>query len=478
MGGGGSKPAPAPTVIEREPPAGSGQSSILYPDKPDTPRLDGITRSLANECRECVLKVSSGISSSSVKITREFGQVSETQCRRYGQDLQRVRNKQMSIQDFLGNLQAGRYLRNLNNGFCEQVELSSEDAQKVRRIEDFNEGNLRSVRIQAMSSGGFSSDTKAKLEPSIPFEMSFNGQNIPIKTMTVYHPCPLRLEGIQADAVLSLNDPSFDKPKYVILVPLVGRNSADPSVGFFDKVLSQVGAVSAPDPSGQYPVRHVPTGDDWTLSKVFGIKPGGEVTNGYYEWKGMPALERVKEERPGVIEYVWRESKTDSSPRYILLDSPVTISTTSLATLTQTLPPTPPSEAVHAVLYNSNPLQRGIVHKQGEGGGTCKESFTDLQGITEESCDPWATWARGGTKQFTTQQVFGMVFNVMVFIAMSVGAYLALSAVLRLYDVEAADFSRAIGKVTAVFFKNIQQKTATVNNTLSALRDPRQALPR
>jgi hypothetical protein len=473
MGNQPSKPPPPPTVIEQQAPAGSGESSILYPDRPDTPRLDGITRSLANDCSECVLKVSSGISSSSVKITREFGKVSETQCRTYSRDLKRVRSKEMSFQDFLGNLQAGRYLRDLGNGYCEQVELPSEEAQKMRRIEDFKEETIRSIRIQEKSVGGFSSDTKAKLDPSIPFEMSFNGQSIPIRTMTIYHPCPLRLEGTQPDAVMALNDPSFGNPNYVVLVPLVGRNSADLSVGFFDKILNQIGAVSAPDPSGQYPVRHVPTGDDWTLSKVFGVAPSGggglEVTSGYYEWKGMPGLERVRKERPGVIEYVWEESTTSASPRYILLDTPVAISTTALATLTQTLPPTPASDAIHAVLYSSNPLQRGIVHKQGRGGGSCKETFTDLRGVTEETCDPWTAWAQRGTKRFTRQQILDVLFGFLVSIAMAVGAYLALIAVLRFYDVEAADFSRGIGKVTAVFFKNLQQKT-------NAFSSPRQSL--
>ena len=475
MGGGGSKPAPAPTVIEQEPPAGSGQSSIVYKDRPDTPRLDGITRSLANECATCVLNVSSGISSSSVKITRDFGDVSELQCRRYANDLKSVREKKMSIQDFLGSLQAGRYLRNLNNGYCEQVDLPSDEAQKITKVEQYDEGKLRSVRIQQISSGGFSSDTKAKIEPSIPFEMSFNGEKIPIKTMTVYHPCPLRLEGVQPDAVMSLNDPGFGSANYVILVPLVSRNSADPSIVFFDKVLSQVGAVSAPDPSGQYPARNVPTGDNWALSKIFDVSAGGQggldVTNGYYEWKGMPALERVRKDGPGTITYDWVES--GKSPRYIMLDTPVAISSTALATLTQALPPTPSSDAIHAVLYSSNPLQRGIVHKQGpiNPAGCSRESFTDLQGVVEESCDPWTTWAQTSTRGFTTQQIFSVFFQVMVFIAMAVGAYLALAAVLRMYDVEAADLSKGIGKVSAVFLKNIQQKASSLKNKISNIRN-------
>ncbi len=497
MGNQSSKPPPPPTVTEQEPPAGSGESSIVYADRPDTPRLDGLTRSLTNECATCVLNVTSGISSSSVKITREFGKVSEVQCRRYGTDLKNVRDKKMSIQDFLGNLQAGRYLRNLGNDFCEQVELPSEEAQKITKVDEYDESKLRSVRIQEISSGGFSADTKAKIEPSIPFEMSFNGQKIPIKLMTVYHPCPLRIEGVQPDAVMSLNDPGFGDPNYVILIPLVSRNSADPSVGFFDKVLSQVGAVTAPDPSGQYPVRNVPTGDTWALSKVFSVgaaaQGGLEVQNGYYEWKGMPALTRVRRDGPGTINYEWVESGKPS-PRYVMLDTPVAISSTALATLTQALPVTPSTDAIHAVLYSSNPLQRGIVHKQGppNPAACARESFTDLQGVTEEftnpfaniqseiakgfgdttpeSCDPWTTWAQTSTRGFTTQQLFGLIFQIMVFVAMAVGAYLALSAVLRMYDVEAADLSKGIGKVTAVVFKNIQQKAASLKNKVSNLK--------
>jgi hypothetical protein len=62
------------------------------------------------------------------------------------------------------------------------------------------------------------------------------------------------------------------------------------------------------------------------------------------------------------------------------------------------------------------------------------------------------------------------MFQIMVFVAMAVGAYLALSAVLRMYDVEAADLSKGIGKVTAVVFKNLQQKAASLKNKVSNLR--------
>ena len=481
MGGGGSRPAPAPTVVEDEPPAGSGESSIVYADRPETPRLDGLTRSMANECNGCDLRVKSGITSSSIKLSREFGEVTDVQCKRYRNDRKRVNDKQMSFQDFMGNLKAGRYLRNLDNGYCEQVTISEEDAKKFKTIGEFDESKLQSVRIQKVSSGGFSADTKARLTPSIPFKLTFKGQEIEVKTMTVYHPCPLRIEGVQPDAVFSLNDPSFDdKSEYIILIPLTAKNTADPSIALFDKILPQINALAVPEATGQYITRNVATGANWSLMSIFtpGTQSGDsfEVKNGYYEWKGMPALERVKSEiynawtNQSTITYSWKETGKPS-PRYIMLDTPVAISSSSLSSITQTLPVTPTSDAVHAVLYSSNPLQRGIVHKLGPANCPTRETFADMNDrVKEEFCDDWTAWAQDSkTKGYTTQQIFALIFNVLVFIAMGVGAYLALAAILRLYDIELKNVSAGLGKITAVVFKSLRQKAGEMKSGLGGL---------
>jgi hypothetical protein len=282
--------------------------------------------------------------------------------------------------------------------------------------------------------------------------------------MTVYHPCPLRIEGVQPDAVFSLNDPSFeDGSGYIVLIPLVAKNTADPSIAFFDKILPQVNALNVPEATGQYMTRSVPTGTDWSLTKVFSASKGTgdalEVQSGYYEWKGMPALERVREDGNNTITYSWKESGKPS-PRYIMLDTPVAVSSSSLTSVTQTLPVTPTSDAIHAVLYSSNPLQRGIVHKQGPPNPACaRESFADMNGVKEEFCDAWTAWAQTSEpKGFSTQQIFGFIFNILIFVAMAVGAYLALAAVLRLYDTELRDVSTGLGKITAVVFKSLKQK--------------------
>lgn len=508
MGGGGSKPAEL-VITEDEPPAGSEESSMVYPDRPGMPRLDGISRSLANECNNCSLQVVSGISSSSVRISREFGSISYKQCTRYKTDLKNVREKKLSFQDFLNNLQSGLYFRDLNNGYCEKLELSSEDATKMTKIEDYDEGKLRSVRILQSTSGGFSADTKVKITPSIPFQMRVSAAgegpiDVPIQTMTLYHPCPIRIEGVQPDAVLSLNDPSFGKPNYVILVPLTAKNTQSSSIGFLSKLLPEAVSVSQPDPStGQYIPKDVPTGQNWKLSQLFDVivAENGkdfDVKTGMYVWKGMPSLKRTAEtitvnmagqNIPTGVRYKWLPSG-DPSPQYILLDTPVACNPSDLAILTSRIPITRPSDAIHAVLYSDNPMQRGIVHKQGPPENCfateAKDSFTDLQGVygltgtsvqEEEACDAWTLWAQATAgKGFTTQQITTVIFSVLVFIAMAVGTYIAFAAVLRFYDVEYSELAKNVGKLTAVFARNLSQKAAAVKSGIGSLTNPKAAL--
>lgn len=481
MGNASSGPS-APTVVEQPPPAGSGENSIVYPDTPNAPRLTGLTRSLANDCAKCSFQVVPGISSSSVKLTREFGAVSEFQCRKYDIDLKRVKNKEMSLQNFLGKLQTGGYLRNLDNGFCEQVELPDSVAKETTTIDKYDESKLRTVRIQPVESAGFSASTKAKFTPSIPFKLVVNGLPITVNTMTLYHPSPLRVEDVQADAVLSLNDPSFGNPGVVILIPLVGRNTDEPSTKFFEKIAPEIVSVASENPaSGQYLTRDISTGANWSLSKLFSVEAGEsgnlDIASGYYVFSGMPPLERKRRDGSGTVTYSWeRSGKT--SPNYVVLDTPVAINSSDLATITQRLPVTPSMDAIHAVLYdNNNPLNRGIVHKQGRpvSAQECskkalyREMFdnADLNGVTNESCDAWETWAQ---RSGTTDDLIAVLLGVILTIAAAIGAYLALVAVSKLYDVELRGIAEVLGKITAVFAKNLNDKVAKVQNAVGNIR--------
>lgn len=148
MGGGGSKPAPQPTVIERPPPAGSEKANIVYSFSATEPRLDGLTRTLANDCPGCTLRISAGVSGSSVKITRQFGTANYKQCSSYDRDLKLTKDKKMSWMDFMNNLEAGNYMRDLGNGYCEEINTTPEDAMKVKSGGEYKEDIIRTVRIR------------------------------------------------------------------------------------------------------------------------------------------------------------------------------------------------------------------------------------------------------------------------------------------------------------------------------------------
>ena len=135
---------------------------------------------------------------------------------------------------------------------------------------------------------------------------------------------------------------------------------------------------------------------------------------------------------------------------------------------------TPVNDAIHAVLYDSNPLQRGIVHSQ--GACSTKEGFTSrIQ--PEEGCDAWSVWAQStDTKGLATSQLTNAMFGLATAIAMAIGAYLALAAVLRLYDVETANFSEQIGKLMGVFAKSLKEKVGKVQSAVNTLKNPTAAL--
>ncbi len=97
---------------------GSGQSSTTtqfvntFEEDPYPPQesLSGVAVGTAQGCSKCVLKVNAGISTSSVRLKREYGTVSVADCKRYGQDYQNVKARRMAFIEFKRNLMNGKYL--------------------------------------------------------------------------------------------------------------------------------------------------------------------------------------------------------------------------------------------------------------------------------------------------------------------------------------------------------------------------------
>ena len=548
MGGGQSTPSPPPPPrVIQEP----------YPVQRALTNLS-LAPGTTSACVNCDIGIDARATTSSVKLTRDFGNISDIECQRYQKDLDAVRKNEMSFRDFFVNLQAGNYSvpasqrtdeSGRNIAFCKQVLFSDEDAAKVTDLNSFdaNISKLKDIRIRQVTGGGsFSSGTKAKFRLSIPIKAKYVAQliktnppvnrlkfwppqwetvtsasqsvtpifeEISISMLTMYHPSPLRIENVQHDAVLSLNDPSDSTANTVILIPLKASNVGDESVDFFNKIAKHLTTITQPDSvTGLYPETNIPTGNSWNIKQVFWLdKPGSDniskVTDAFYTWIGAGSYTRVERSRSATeIRYGW--DPDGKQVRYFMLQTPVSISTTDLSFLTRSLPPTPADEAVHKIPDPTNAGNPKVLYKKATGpgasagcgvvrermsnqsqgdivaslftGGGVQDLLVDDKGnplIDKDSCDPFKMNAKdmiNNPSPFTPTKMAAFFFNFLILIALALGAWLALYFVTnKNYDYQYRDFAIDAGKVVGTLAKQtsgrVQEATYSASQSLPAL---------
>lgn len=468
---------------------------------------------------------------SSVTVTREFGNITNDECKRYQIDRAAVAAKEMSFGDFLMGLRNGSYSRPVsqtgNGEFCEQIELDSELAAKMTDFASFqeNETKIKGVRIRKVTGGGsFSSHTKAKIKLSLPVRAQYVSEikdgrpvvkEIVIRGMTLYHPSPVRIENVQHDAVLSLNDPSDEVTggDTVVLIPLVGANTGANSEVFFNKIVKHITSLSAPDDiTGLFPRIDVPTGSDWSIKDVFWLGPPdgngyAPVQDSYYSWDGLPTFNRkVLSQNASEIKFGWEKSVNEV--RYFMIGQPVNISTTDLSILTRNLPPTPPDQAIHSIpdatmtqyprpLGANEPKPPGwpgtpIIYKSAEGkaldgqccGGRERMPAADEAMTTQPSFEGFTNLAearaavnsrvegakriyrRGAAEGFSPSFIMTLVFAFITFIFMAIGAWIALYMIHRDYDYAWTTFSSNAGKVFGAIIKKLSPPSTGLFDTV------------
>lgn len=438
----------------------------------------------------------------------------------------------MTVQDFLGNLQEGRYWIRGKDYNCNQVKLSDADASKVTD-KDFKidaaslalrEFTLKLKTLQIRPAGmGFSSETKAKFTLSLPVQIQYakqavnaprtklrfkrvNGAWAPImepdaskrsvsyatttiKTLTLFHPCPVRVNNIQYDAVLTLNDPADAKDgDAIIMIPLKGSNRGSVSERFFSSFIKNITTLAFPsDTTGTYPSTDIAVGNTWNLKNVFTLAEGSDgmskIDDGYYSWDGS-LYERGPPVRSGnQIVNGWKPS--GKIVRYFMLSYPVNIGMSDLGILTRNLPPTPVETAIHPIPMDIKPLYKapegvaaglecgGIVRESMENPtsealtalfGTGEGSATDLfktAGGDKESCDPFAQNAsRTMVDQvFTPARALTFLFNFGLVVGLLFGVWLAMFLITQDYDFGYRDFSEQVGKVMGTLAKQASGRT-------------------
>lgn len=540
MGGGGSKYEFPPVIVQEPYPSASSLNNL------------SLSPGTTAACAACDIELDNRATTSSVKLTRDFGNISNKECMGYQTDLEAVRKKEMSFRDFFVNLQAGNYSRPVsrteNGEFCEQVLFSDEDAKTINSLEDFdkNLSKLKSIRIRKVTGGGsFSSGTKAKFKLSIPIRMKvvvemkdvLGGvtftqanplvhyvtvpgteqarvtQEISVSMLTMYHPSPLRIENVQHDAILSINDPSDPNTDCVFLIPLQSSNNQEESVYFFNKIAKYLSGIQEPDPvTGLYAEANIPTGNDWNIKQVFWLGKGdsdnmSKVTDAYYTWIGAGTYSRYEKSRRRISEgpthyqdeitYGWKPE--GKQVRYYMLQTPVAISSSDLSTLTRVLPPTPSEEAIHKIPDPSGAGNSKILYKKATGeaarascggavermtnqgdsvfGGGLEDLLVDGKGNPLDdidTCDPFKNNSRKALMKptmFSPNRVFTLIFNILIVFAVAIGAWIAMALVTNYdYDFKYKDFSIDAGKVVGKLAKQYSDKAKTAMNAVSGLR--------
>jgi hypothetical protein len=90
-------------------------------------------------------------------------------------------------------------------------------------------------------------DKKLFLEPSMPFKLGFNGATYDIRQMVLYHPCPVRIENVQYDAVLQLGEANATggDNDLIVLIPLAASGSPKgEGVTLFQKIAPFIGGLA------------------------------------------------------------------------------------------------------------------------------------------------------------------------------------------------------------------------------------------
>lgn len=392
--------------------------------QPSSGSIDGFAKTQAQGCKQCVLTVARGISASGAKLYREQGTISFKECGQFRVDSQKVNNREMALTEFKTKLLAGKYFNDQGNGFCAQMMFREDQIQDARSINEIPWNQARNPAIRKLtSSGGYSSLTKLFIKPAIPFNVSFNGQQITVSVMTIFHPCPIRIENVQADAVLTLGDAG---DQTVIMIPLEGSLASGGSGSFISKIASYIPGVLLPSPAtGQYEAIDVPTGKDWDLSKVFPGTPNGEKTVvdvPYYVWNATPPLELYLRETvqspmwlPNIEKYGWRPATNQPTSKFIVLEKAVPVNSFDLQTI-RMLPATPPEEAIPP------PYMKSLIYKSAATCDAGRERFTEKM----DECDPLAQLPSGPRMEIDTDTILMVLLGIISTVAVFIGIYFAM----------------------------------------------------
>jgi hypothetical protein len=168
------------------------------------------------------------------------------------------------------------------------------------------------------------------LRPFSPFVAVFNGRQFTFSELLLYYPAPLRVEGLQADAVLQCNSGT----ELEIFIPLKKGSTTGASGAFLSAVSQRLDPATSAGlgivkkDSTEYERFDIVTGQDWSLTNLV------TTSAPYFTWVDSKLEQYVKADLMCDRYIGWR---SNPGPQVIYFQNPVSVSAADIDKLTATV---------------------------------------------------------------------------------------------------------------------------------------------
>jgi hypothetical protein len=168
------------------------------------------------------------------------------------------------------------------------------------------------------------------LRPYSPFVAIFNGRQFTFSELRLYYPAPLRVEGLQADAVLQCNSGT----ELEIFIPLKKGSTTGASGAFLSAVSQRLDPATSAGlgivnkDSKAYERFDIVTGQDWSLTNLV------TTSAPYFTWVDSTLEQYVKADLRCDRYLGWR---SNPGPQVIYFQNPVSVASADIDKLTATV---------------------------------------------------------------------------------------------------------------------------------------------
>lgn len=203
----------------------------------------------------------------------------------------------------------------------------------------FDLGSTSSLVTATREDDPSSLKNRIVLAPSTPFTLTFNNRQAVFRKLYLYYPAPLRVEGVQADAVLQ----GVDGDNLMVFVPLMASGGGG---DFTTRITERLGptpeGLGSPGEDKKFKTITIPTGQDWSLTNLV------SATDPYFTWSNSE-LEQYTISDTAFVKHVGWRSKPGA--QVIYFQNPVPVNAGDIQKMTLYVGPVIPGDVLSSVTH-------------------------------------------------------------------------------------------------------------------------------